>query len=57
MKKRTNEQNIIICSIILLMLVFLCIYTETRYMEVKILLFIGWYGLVKMTHTDELKED
>lgn len=57
MKKRTYKQNIIICSIILLMLILLCIYTETRYMVAKILLFILWFGLVKSTHNESVMEE
>lgn len=56
MKNKTNAQNIIICSTILLMLIFLCIYTENRYIIAKIILFIAWYGLVRMTHI-KLEED
>lgn len=52
MNKRTDAQNIIICTMILLLLIFLCIYTETRYIIAKILLFLAWCGLVKITLTD-----
>lgn len=54
--KRTDKESIIICTIILLMIIFLCIFTESRYFMAKLVLIYAWTGLVRVMHSD-LKEE